>query len=72
VLASAGCPAGIAPTSYRNGAPGRVLSRPIVVLAGPPSPVRRTRRARRPTGYRNESKPPFLAAARNEVHEVTG
>ena len=71
VLASSG--GGLALLPHRTGT-GRLVGAPapIVVLAGPPGPVRLTRRARRPGGYCSESKPPSLAAARNEVHEVTG
>jgi hypothetical protein len=65
------CADSLAPTSYRKRAPG--LGAPADHgLAGPPGPVRLTRRARRPAGYCNESKPPALAVARNEVHEVSG
>ena len=70
MLVSAGCRADLAPTSYRNQAPGWVLP-PIAVWLG--RLVRfASRRPRRPTGYCNESKPPLLAVARNEVHVVTG
>ena len=70
VLASAGAQAGAAPTSYRNWPPGWVLlpDRGSGWAAWPGV----SGQAKRSAGYRNESKPPFLAVPRNAVHEVTG